>query len=145
MSNPEFGVLFLVLFGLFFWLGIFATVRALLAFAGVILIAEAGFVGHALNSVATWASHLAGSVTGWAFGINMAIVLTLGAAVIFIHDLHPKHGAQKRTGWAGVILAALLVGGVSGWSGAHSVVSGVRSGVSNARTITSHQPARPGG
>jgi hypothetical protein len=136
MSNPLIGVVMLALFGLFFWLGIFATIRALLAFMGVILIAEAGFVGHALADAATWASHLTGSATAWAFGINAAIVLTIAAAVIFIHDLHPKNGAGKRTGWAGIALAALLVAGVSGWSGAHSVVNGVQSGVSNAKTIT---------
>ena len=129
------GVLCLALFGVFHWLSIFATVRAIFAFVGVCLIGAVGWVGRMLADVATWAAHLGGSTTGWAFGIAVPAVVFLVLAVILLHDLHPRHGATKRTGWIAIAVAALLVAGVSGIKAAQSIPSGVRSGVSNARTI----------
>ena len=130
------GALMLILFGVFYWLGIFATVRALLAFVGTCLLGTAGFFGGALQAIGTWATHLANGGTAWATGVAIggtALVIVTG--VIFVHDLMPKHTAGKRTGWAGIALAALLIAGVSGIAQLNNIPAGVRSGVTNARTV----------
>ena len=135
LSLAGIGVLCLVLFGVFHWLSIFAAVRAILAFTGVCLIGAVGFVGHLLAAVATWAAHLGGTATGVAFGVAVPAVVFIVLAVILVHDLHPRHGASKRTGWIAIAVAALLVAGVAGVKAASSIPSAVRTGVTNARTI----------
>jgi hypothetical protein len=135
LSLAAIGVLCLALFGVFHWLSIAATIRSVLAFVGVCLLGAVGWVGHALADVVTWGSHLGGTVTGWAFGTAVPAVVFIVLAVILIHDWHPKHGASKRTGWIALAVAAILVAGVSGIRAANSIPSGVRSGVTNARTI----------
>jgi hypothetical protein len=54
--------------------------------------------------------------------------------IVFIHDLHPRNQAGKRTGWAGVVLALLLLTGASGISALNHVPSAVQGGVTNAKT-----------
>jgi len=136
LSATGLGVLMLVLFGVFYVLGIFATIRAVLAFVGTCLIGTVGFLGGALHAVALWVSNLAASLTGWAFAAPVGgLVLVVIAGVIFIHDLMPKHTAGKRTGWAGVALAALLIAGVSGIPQLNNIPAGVQNGVTNARTV----------
>jgi hypothetical protein len=124
------GVLCLVLFGVFYWLGIFATTRAVLAFVGTCLIGTAGFLGGVLHTLATWIVGLADSGTAWATGVAVggtALVIVTG--VIFVHDLMPKHTAGRRTGWAGIALAALLIAGVSAIPALNQVPSSVTTGV----------------
>jgi MFS family permease len=136
LSLSLIGAIMLVLFGVFYWLSVLATTRAILAFLGTILIAGAGFIGGALTTVATWLSNLGGSVSGWAFGVHAGgIIATIIVGVVFIHDLMPKKTAGKRTGWAGIILAALIVSGVTGIPALSNVPSAVRNGVQNAQTI----------
>jgi hypothetical protein len=137
LPDPVWGVILLVLFGLFYWLNILATVRALMAFTGTILIAQAGFVGHALGDIATWLTTIGGTATGILFGVAVPAIAAIVALVIFVHDLMPKHSAGKRTGWAGIVLAALLVTGVSGISALNSIPSVVHSGVSTVTSIGS--------
>lgn len=134
-SLPALGVLMLVLFGVFYWLAIFATIRAILAFVGTILIGSAGFVGNALGAAARWLVTLGGTLTSWAFGTSVLAAVTIVVLVVFIHDLHPRNSAGKRTGWAGILLAALLIGGVTGIPALNNVPSAVRTGVQNAQNI----------
>jgi hypothetical protein len=130
------GVLMLVAFGLFYWLTIFATFRAILAFAGVILVGYAGWLGRTIHTVTMWIVHLGNSLTGWALGVAVCgTALTLIAGGIFLHDLHPKKATQKRTGWAGVALALLLLAGATGIPALNGIAPGIRNGVSSVRTI----------
>lgn len=135
LSLGAIGVIFLVLFAVFHYLGIFTTLRAILAFAGVCCLGLIGWFGHLLADIVTWGTHLGGTVTATAFGVGVPAILFIVLAVIFIHDLHPKNSASKRTGWIGILVAALLVGGVAGFSTLNSIPSTVRSVVSNAKTI----------
>jgi hypothetical protein len=113
--QPVLGFLMLVLFGIFYYLSIFATVRAVLAFVGTLLIGFSGFIGGFLHSAVTWLVSLGGTASTWAFGVAASgAALTLIVGVIFVHDLMPKHSAGKRTGLAGIALAALLLAGASG-------------------------------
>ena len=114
LTVPELGALFLVLAGVFYWLGIFATTRAILAFLGTVAIGTGGFVGRILADVGTWLASAGGALTQWAFGAALVGVPFLIAAVIFIHDLHPKGGkASKRTMWIGMLLGASLAAGAA--------------------------------
>jgi hypothetical protein len=109
LTTSELGALFLVLFGLFYWLGIFAKLRSVLAFLGAVWVGSGGFVGRLFTQVGVFLQHIGGAVTAWAFG---GAILGLGfiiVAVIFIHDMHPKNGASKRTGWV-ALLAGILLG-----------------------------------
>lgn len=136
LSATGIGVLMLVLFGVFYFLSIFATVRAILAFVGTCLVGTVGFLGGALHATALWISNFTDSVTGWAFAASVGgLVLVVITGVIFIHDLMPKKTAGKRTGWAGIALAALLIAGVSGISQLNNIPGGVQNGVTNARTV----------
>ena len=129
------GVIALVLFGTFYWLAIFATVRAILAFVGVCLLGTTGFLGSILGHIASFLANAGGSASSWAFGVGIAgLIITIPTAVVFIHDLHPKNSAGKRTGWAGILLAALLITGVSGIQAANKIPQDVRTGVQNAQT-----------
>lgn len=130
------GVIFLILFGVFYWLNIFATARAILAFLGTCILGTAGFVGGALQAIVGWLVSITDSITGFAFAAQIGgIALTLIAGVIFVHDLHPKKTATKRTGWAGIVFAALLVAGVSGIPALNGIPGNVQQGVTNARTV----------
>lgn len=114
LTVPELGALMLVLFGLFYWLGIFAGTRAVLAFLGAVAIGTGGFAGRILASIGAWLAHAGGTITAWAFGAAIVGVPFLIAAIIFAHDLHPKGGrASKRTGWIGMLLGASLASGIA--------------------------------
>jgi hypothetical protein len=135
-SLPVTGLVLLLLFGLFYWLSIFALPRAVLAFTGTILIGFTGWAGHAIGTATLWIAHMANSLTGWAFAAPVGgTILTVIAGVIFVHDLWPKRGARKRTGWAGVALALLMLAGVTGIPALNGVVPGIRTGVTSVRTI----------
>jgi hypothetical protein len=112
MTVSELAVIFLVLFLLLHWLGIFATTRAILAILAVTAIG--GFLGRMLVDVATWLQHATGAITGWALGVSVPAVLFIVLAVILIHDLHPRNGATRRTGWVALATGVLLVAGVAG-------------------------------
>ena len=78
LSASALGLLMLALFGLFNFLGIFATARAILAFVGTCLIGTAGFAGGTITQIAKWAADLANHATSWAFGVGGGIaVLTI--------------------------------------------------------------------
>jgi hypothetical protein len=136
LSIAAIGLIMLVLFGTFYWLTIFATLRAILAFAGICCIGLNGFVGHVFGHIATWAAHLSSVVSVALFGAAAvgALIITIPLVVVFIHDLHPKKTAGKRTGWAGIALAIILVAGVSGIQAANNIPSQVRTGVTSAKT-----------
>lgn len=137
LPDPVWGVILLVVFGLCYWLNIAATIRALAAFVGTILIAQDGFVGHALTVIATWLAHIGGTVTGILFGVAVPAIAAIIAGFIFLHDLWPKHSASKRTGWAGIVFAALIVAGVTGISALNGIAPAVHSGVSTVTSIGS--------
>lgn len=114
LTVSELGVLFLLLFGVFHFLHIFATIRAVLVFLGVVVVGNSGFVGRMLGDLGSWAQRTFGSITGWAIGVSLTAGLFIVLGVIFAHDLHPKKGASKRTGWIGLALGVLVVAGVTG-------------------------------
>jgi hypothetical protein len=115
----------LVFWLLFHWLGIFAKTRAFLALVAAIGIG--GFLGRALTRVATWLAQLTGTVTGWALGTAIPAALFLVLAALLIHDLHPKNGATRRTGYIALAVGALLVAGVTGIPALAPAASALRS------------------
>ena len=124
------GVLCLGLFGIFYWLGIFGTIRAVLAFVGTCLLGTAGFLGGILNTLAGWVASLANSGTGWAAGVAIGgTLLVFGTGIVFVHDLMPKHTAGRRTGWAGIALAAFLLAGASAIPALNAIPSSVTNAV----------------
>jgi hypothetical protein len=121
----ELGVLFLLLFVLFHWLGIMPKLRAVLAFVGTVIVGSSGFIGGIVTDVGSWAQNTFGSITNWALGVPLAAGLAIVLGVILVHDLHPKKPAGKRTGYVAVALGALVVVGVAGipaLAGLHNVI-----------------------
>lgn len=123
----EMGVIFLLLFGVFHYLGVLPKTRSLLAFLGACAVGLTGTVGRIAADLAGWAQHAVGSVTAWAFGTALSAGLFIALAVLLIHDLHPKKGAQGRTGWVALAVGILLVAGVSQFPVLAPAVSGIRS------------------
>jgi hypothetical protein len=124
----------ITLFIVFHWLGIFAKTRAVFAFLGVCLLG-AGLVSRVL----TWAATAIAGIGNWAsqvlFGVSGgAALIAVVLLVIFVHDLHPKHSAGKRTSFIGIALAALLVAGVSGIATLNSIPGAAQNGVNTAKT-----------
>jgi hypothetical protein len=135
LSLAAIGVLCLVAFAVFYYLNFAATIRAILGFVGVILIGSAGFIGHAMTAIGTWVSHIGATLTGWLFGIPVLPAATLVVLAIFVYDLWPKHAVKKRTGWAGLILAGMIVAGATGIPALNSVGSSITNVVTSARSI----------
>ena len=135
LSLGAIGAICLVLFGVFYWLGVLATTRAILAFVGGILIGSSGFIGHALTAIGGWLSHLSIALSGWAFGFSVLAIPTVIVGIVFIHDLMPKKTAGKRTGWAGLILAGLIVAGATGIPALNSVGTQIQSAVTSAQKV----------
>jgi uncharacterized membrane protein YvlD (DUF360 family) len=134
MSTLEWGVVALVLAGVFHWLRIFATIRSILGFIGTCIVTT-GLFGLVLDKVVIWVAHLTNAVTGKVFGVGIPGLIILVLAIVFIHDLHPKKGASGRTLWVGIALAACLVGGISSWSAVNHIPSDVQNGVGNVKTL----------
>lgn len=107
LTVPELGALLLVFFFLFYWLGIFAKTRAVFAFLGAVAV-TGGVLGHVLARITAALANAGGAVTTWLFGTAIAGILFIVAAVILIHDMHPKKGASRRTGWIALLLGASL-------------------------------------
>jgi hypothetical protein len=134
VTTLEWGAIALVLAGLFYWLGIFVTFRAVLAFIGTCVV-TGGLFGSILTRAAIFVSNLTNTVVGKAFGVAIPGLLVIVLLIIFVHDLHPKKGAGKRTFWIGIALAACLVAGLSSFQTLNQLPGNVRTGVGNVSTI----------
>jgi len=132
LTVTELGGLFLVAAIVLHALGILARARAILLFAGVLVLGTAGAVGTVLAWIGLHLQDAAGSITGWAFGAPLAAGLFVVLAIVTVHDL--RNGARKRTMLAAGLLAAVLSVGVSGFPAMTplraTVVQAVSNGVS---------------
>jgi hypothetical protein len=135
LTVPELGALLLVFFGIFYWLGIFAKTRAVFAFLGAVAVGSGGAFGHLLGRVTGALGNAGGALTAWLFGGTVAGLLFIAAAVIFIHDMHPKKGATRRTGWIALLLGASLATAAAAIPALAPVVSGVNSLLANVTTF----------
>jgi hypothetical protein len=133
MALNVIGALLLVGFGLCYWLNIFATLRALAAFVGTILIGTSGHLLHWAAVVVAWMVTLGGTLTAWSFGVHVSQGVTVIVAGLFIYDLWPKHAAGKRTGWAAIVLALMMLGGSTGFAFLNNVPAAVTSGVTSVQ------------
>ena len=134
MSVLAIGAICLVAAFVFHWLGIFIKVRAILAFIGTCTV-TGGLFGRLLTGGVHIVNGLFGSLAGKVFGIGLPGVLVIVLGIVFLHDLHPKKGAQSRTMYVGMALAACLVAGASSIPALNHLPSNVRDGVGTVKTI----------
>jgi hypothetical protein len=127
LTVAELGVLLLVLFGLFHYLGVLAKTRAVLALLAAAAVGLTGVIGHLARNMADWAQQAVGSVTTWAFGATLSAALFIVLVVLLVHDLHPRKNASGRTGWVALAVGIMLVAGVSQFPALAPVVNGIRS------------------
>jgi hypothetical protein len=135
MSNTVIGAILLFTFVALYVLKKLPTIRALAAFVGTILVFHGGWIGRALGSASRWLASLSGSATSWAFGAAFIGIPAIIAGIFFVHDILPKHAASNRTGWAGIVFAALIMSGATGIPALNHVGPAVQHGVTNARQI----------
>jgi hypothetical protein len=125
VTVPELGAILLLLFALGYWLGVASTLTALAGFFGAVLLGDSGWIGRALTDIAMWVARMVGDATGDVLGVSFVAILTIGLGFVYLHDLHPRKSAGKRTAWIGVALGALVVAGATGipaLSGVHSAI-----------------------
>lgn len=134
LTVPELGVLFLLLFGVLHFLGKFAKTRAVLVFLGIVVVGTTGFLGRILGDIGKWAQNAFGSITNWALGVPLAAGLFIVLAIVLVHDLHPKNGAGKRTGWIAISCGILVAVGVAGIPALAGLRDGITSLLGNAVT-----------
>lgn len=125
LTVTEAGILCLVLFVLFHWLGILAKTRAVLALLAAVAIGG-GFIGRLIHDLGAWAQRATGAVTAWAFGTALSAVLFVVLAVILVHDLHPRKGASNRTAYVALGVGVLLAAGVAQIPALAPVAGGLR-------------------
>jgi len=133
MSVAEIGAVCLVVGVLFFFLGRWPKAQVILGFVGVCCLGG-GLLGTILTRAAVFVSHLTDTVTGKVFGVAIPGLLVIILGIVVLHDLSRQGTASRRTFFAGLALAALLVAGVSSFQSLNSVPAGVRGGVGNAST-----------
>lgn len=127
LTVAETGLLCLVLFGLFHYLRILASTRAVLAFLGAVAVGLTGTVGRIAGDIAGWAQHAVGTVSVWAFGVPLSAALFIALVVLLVHDLHPRKSASGRTGYLALAVGILLVAGVAQFPALAPAVNGIRS------------------
>lgn len=134
MSVTVLGAVALVVAFMCFLLKIAPKVQAILAFIGTCIIAG-GLFGSILHRGAVALSHVTDSLVGRAFGVAVPGILVIILLILFVHDLHPRKGASRRTFFVSMALAACLVAGLSSFGPLNNVPSDVRSGAANVSTI----------
>lgn len=97
------------------FLGRLPTIVGVLLFVAGYGLAGIGWIQRGLAWVITELGRLGTAV----LGVGAAVVATglvVGLLILFVHDLHPKHTASRRTAWVGLLLGvlALAVGGSMG-------------------------------
>lgn len=135
----EIGAGLLGVFAVCYFLRIFATLRAAAAFVGICLVASAasGALGFDLViRLITWTEGLVSDLTGWLLGVRIGpLILLVITGAIFIHDMHPKNNAGKRTGWAGIALGLVMIVGVAQIPAVNHIPGDVRTGVSHVQQL----------
>lgn len=134
MTILEWGGVFLVVAAVLYFLGILPKTQVILAFLGTCIV-TGGLFGSLLTRGALYLDRATNAVTGKLFGVTIPGLLVIVLLIIFVHDLHPRNGASRRTFWVGVALAACLVAGLSTFKTLNQVPASVRTGVSNMSTI----------
>ena len=135
LTVSELGALLLVLFAVFYWLGILPVVTAVIGFIGAVIVGTSGWLGRVAADVAGWVQHLLGTVTADLLGVSFVGILAVILLVIFIHDLSPKKSTGKRTAWIGVALGLLIAVGATGIPALDGLHSAIVSGASSALSL----------
>jgi len=113
ITATELAGLFILLFGVFYWLGIFTKARAVLAFLGAVTLGASGHFGSLIVSVFTWLANAFGAITAWALGVAVTGGLVVVLIVVLAHDLHPRKPAGKRTGFIALAVGMAVAAGVA--------------------------------
>lgn len=135
LTTLELGAAALVVAGVLAWLRILPKLRAVLAFIGVCIV-TGGLFGSFLARAAGWVESWSNTTTGKIFGVALPGIIVIVLGIVLLYDLHPKHGASKRTMWIAGALAAFLVAGISTFPALNHIPANVRSGVTT--TVSGH-------
>jgi hypothetical protein len=128
MTLLEWGAAALVVGVVLYALGIMPKTQAALAFIGTCIV-TGGLFGHLLARITVDVAHLTNTLTGKIFGTAIPGLLVIVLLIYFVHDMHPKKNAKKRTFFIGIALAACLVAGIAPWQTLNNVPGSVRTGV----------------
>lgn len=119
-------------------IGIFATIRSVGIFLGILLLGinghVIGFLGHILGFV----QHFLGTIVTWALGATVPGLLIIVIGIILVFDWHPKNRAGKRTFWLAAVAALLIVTSATGFATLNNLPAGVRNGVQQTSTGLGH-------
>jgi hypothetical protein len=103
-----------------------ASLLMLVAGAGI----TDGIIGRYMHNGVDWGSHLVGQLTSRAIGVAVPAVLAVVLAMVFVHDMWPKHRATRITAAVAFVLP-VLIAGLPGLAG-----SVLGSAVDTLRSVT---------
>ena len=128
MNITEWGVVALVVAFTLFWLGIMPKTQVILGFIGTCVVTT-GLFGTLLEKGVRLVSNLTDAVTARVFGVAVPGLIVIVVAIVFVHDLMPKHSAGRRTFFIGIALAAALGAGLSSFQALNAIPANVRTGI----------------
>lgn len=135
-------VIAFVAFVVLHWLNIMPKVRAVAALAAGTGI-TAGVIGRVMRAGAAWLTHLAGTATAVLLGAAIPAALAIALLIIFVHDMHPRRKASRRTALIGFALPVLL--STAGITALASIPGGISSTVTNTVHSVQNSSVRSGG
>lgn len=139
MPTPvEWGAILVAASLTFYFLGIFATIRSVGVFIGIMLLGINGHILAIAGHILGFVQNFLGTVVAWAFGAGVPSLLIIVIGIILVNDWHPRNRAGKRTFWLATAAAILIVTGATGIAALNNLPAGVQHGISQTTTGLGH-------
>lgn len=139
MPTPiEWGAILVAASITLYFLGIFATIRSIGIFLGILLLGVNGHVIALAGHVLGFVQNFLGTVMTWVFGAGVPFLLVIVLGIVLIFDWHPKNRAGKRTFWIAAVVAILIVTGATGIAALNNLPAGITHGIQQTTTGLGH-------
>lgn len=137
MSQATWGFLMIVLSAFLQWRNRLPTIRVVMVIVGIFLVGFTGWLIHKTAALMLLLTGLLGNTVGIALGVAgstifAGIIIFMGAHVL--HDLLPKNRPGKSTYYVAILLAILIVAGVTPFAALNNLPATVQTGTSQVQS-----------